>query len=710
MEKFGVLLGSGSVRGPVRREIAVPPAMPTADLLLNNYESLGIGWLWATDADGRLTYLSAPMRASLGCEEKLPDAALVDLFVSDGESAQRTLPFHLARRNRFEGVAVRLKAGGDARWWSLSGRAQFVDDEQFLGFVGHGIDITAERASAENSSRLAMYDPLTGLLNRRHMEQFLENALGVTRASGRACALLQIDLDRFKQVNDTLGHPVGDGLLKQVAERLQTVVGEAAKVCRIGGDEFQIAVLDRDDRGDLGALGDKIIASLSQPYSVGGSRCSIGASVGIAIAPYDGDTIDALVNNADLALYSAKGAGRGRYCFYSPALSQAQADRQKLEQDLGSAITAGQIAVSYQPIVGTESNEVVSFETVIRWHHPDLGEVPPDRFMPIAEETRLIAQIGEWMLRRACEDAADWPRSLKVAVNISPVQFASDNFVTTVASALAHTGLAPERLELEITEGVFLTESEDNAAKFAALKALGVRLVLDEFGTGYSSLGYLKTAPFDKIKIDQSFIRGATAKEDRNRALIAAIVALADALGMETTAAGIESFDQLAMVRDLRVRLVQGALFSASVSGPDIAEQLEQAEWTIAPSGPARQRAPRFAVLRRIGVIHEDFRYAVLMRNISETGALIEGLLDVPVGTQFVLDLGEGQLAVATVRRATHDQQGVEFEEKLVSDGQGGLCTRNRVSPYAIAAVGGRAGSANGAIPMFCTKDDWPTA
>lgn len=710
--RFGALLSVGSARGPARAEEPVPHGAPSAEMLVGNYEALGLGWFWATDAEGRISYVSEGMRAAIGLSDEGPGCKLAEAFVSGDEDEPRSLPFQLARRNRFEGLAVRLRRstasaeGEDAanRWWALSGRAQFDEAGQFTGFIGHGIDITSERVSAEASNRLAMYDPLTGLLNRRHMAQFLDAALAMSRAASRPCALLQIDLDRFKQVNDTLGHPVGDGLLKQVAERLQALVGDNAKVCRIGGDEFQIAVQDQDDRGVLGELGAGIVTALSEPFNVGGARCSIGASVGIAVSPYDGDQPEDLIRNADLALYAAKGAGRGRFCFYSRYLSDAADDRQKLEQDLRGAVAAGQIELAYQPIVNVADNSVALFEARIAWNHPQLGLLASTAFLPIAEEARLIAQIGEWTLRQACEEAACWPRSLRVAVNVSAVQFAEDGFVATVASALAHSSLDPDRLELEITEKVFLSESEDSAAKFAALKGLGVRLVLDDFGSGHSSLGYLRTAPFDKIKIDHSFIRGATAQEARNRALIAAIVALAEALGMETTADGIESFDQLEMVRSLRVSLAQGTLFSDPVPVDCIAEQLGQDQWFIPPAGPARQRAPRFAVLRKIGVIHEDFRYSVLMRNISESGALIEGLLDVPVGTQFVLDLGDGQLAVATVRRATRDQQGVEFEQKLISDGQGGLCTRNRVSPYAIAAV---EGSTCGAIPMFCTRDDW---
>ena len=447
-----------------------------------------------------------------------------------------------------------------------------------------------------------------------------------------------LDLDRFKQVNDTLGHPAGDALLKQVAERLLKIVGDKEMVSRLGGDEFQIILPDIEDRGKLGDMAADIIASLSQPYSVEGSRCIIGASVGVAIAPFDGLSSDDLVRNADLALYAAKGNGRGRFAFYSSDLHTAAEDRRAIEDDL-----RGEMTLIYQPVVNSKSNLVSGVEALIRWSHPERGVISPSMFIPIAEEAGLIWKLGEWVLRTACEDAACWPGDMRVAVNVSPIQFANADLPKIVAKALGATGLAPGRLELEIAESVFLGDTAATGHMFKALKELGVRLALDDFGTGYSSLAYLQSAPFDKIKIDQSFVRDATIPGSRNGAIIAAIVALAEALEMETTAEGIESLDQLDLIRKL-----------------------------------------------------------------SATGAFIEGLLDVPVGTRFVIDFGEGQLVTATVRRSMKHQQGVEFEKTMVSDGNGGLCTRHRVSPYLIAAA--TQSTAALALPSFTTTSDWKAA
>jgi diguanylate cyclase (GGDEF)-like protein len=531
-----------------------------------------------------------------------------------------------------------------------------------------------------------------------------------------------IDLDRFKQVNDTLGHPAGDALLKQVAERLIAVIGDREKVSRLGGDEFQIILQDEDDRGKLGAIADRIIASLSHPYSIDGSRCVIGASVGIAVSPFDGQSSDDLIRNADLALYAAKGGGRGRFRFYSSDLLQAAEDRRVLEDDLRDAITRGEMALSYQPVVDAKTNIVSGFEALLRWNHRERGEISPALFIPIAEEANLIGDLGEWALRTACREAAEWPGTLRVAVNISAIQFANDMLPKLIGEILQQTGMAPDRLELEITESVFVQNSDDTDAKFQALKDLGVRLALDDFGTGYSSLGYLRTAPFDKIKIDQSFVRSATQPGSRDGAIISAIVALAKALGMETTAEGVETLDQLALVHSLDVSHVQGFVYSKSVPCAELVERCAVGDWEIAPSGPAFQRSDRQSMYRKIGVIHEDHYYPAVLRNLSATGALIEGIVDVPLGTKFVLDFGDGQLAVSTVRRSNGAKQGVQLDEPMVNDGNGGLCTPRRISPYMMAAAGmptahlppGYYDAPQDAqrpkgLPAFSTVSDWKT-
>lgn len=659
--------------------------------LLQNYEAMGLGWFWATDAEGQITYISESVATMLaGDPDGLAGRDLLSLFKSVNSEVERkrTLPFHLIRHARFENAQAHLDVEGEERTWSLSGQPQTDAKGNFAGYLGHGIDVTEERHSAEQNSRAAIYDSLTGLPNRRKMTTLLEETIKAFRGQRRPVAVLLVNLDRFKQINDTMGHPVGDALLKQVAERLAKIIGDSDKVGRLGGDEFQVVLQDSHDRGALGDLATQIIESLSHPYSINGSRCIIGASIGIAVNPFDGVTSDEIIRNADLALHAAKDSGRGRFRFFATELLKAAEDRRVLEHDLMDALAKGEIAVHYQPVVNARTNEVSGFEALMRWNHPKRGRISPAIFIPIAEDANLIPQLGEWMLRQACKDAADWPGELRVAVNVSPIQFASDSLPGIVMSALAQSGLPPERLELEITESVFLGDTSETDDRFAALKRLGVRLALDDFGTGYSSLGYLRTAPFDKIKIDQSFVRGTTEEGARNQAIIAAIVALAGALGMETTAEGIESFDQLETMQKLKVSHVQGFLYSRAVSNDDLATYVHEGKWVIKPSGPAKQRHDRHATFRKVGVIHDNHYYPVVLRNFSASGALIDGIVDVPEGTQFVIDLGDGQLVVAAVRRTFNHQQGVEFEQSLVDDGNGGLCTRHRVSPLILAAAG----------------------
>jgi diguanylate cyclase (GGDEF)-like protein len=512
--------------------------------------------------------------------------------------------------------------------------------------------------------------------------------LAAYKAAKRACALMMLDLDRFKAVNDTMGHPAGDDLLKQVAQRLRTVIGERGEIGRLGGDEFQIILPDLDDRGKLGELANKLIQMVSLPYSIGDKQAIIGTSVGIAVAPYDGLELQELTSHSDLALYAAKNGGRGQFRFYSTDLKSEAEERRLVDEDLRAALANDELELHYQPVVRTEDHIVVGFEALARWEHPERGYVGPDVFIPIAEESNLINELGQWALHRACSDATQWPETVRVAVNVSARQFTNPGFVTIVADALAASGLEPGRLELELTETIFMGDSEETEETFRTLKKLGVRLALDDFGTGYSSLSYLRSAPFDKIKVDRTFVDSCTQKGQNSAKIIAAIIGLSDALGMETTVEGVEAFDQYHLVCAKGARFIQGWIYSRALPLQQILENIATTNFRIEPAGPARHRSERRSMFRRIGVIHEDHRYEALMRELSKTGASIEGLLGVSVGTGLVLDLGGGQLVVCTVTRSQEGRIAVEFETPLVSDGAGGLCTRHRVSPYALAAAG----------------------
>lgn len=674
-------------------------ALPAGDelqqavMLMRDYEASGLGWFWASDSDGLISYASDCLAGALGKKRgELIGQPLQSLFIMERDEDsphERTLPLILSARKTFSDLNVRAALDGAELWWSISGRPQFASDGSFAGYYGNGNDVTSRRRNQKDASRLAQYDSLTGLANRHRMGKRLDATLNAYQVAKRSCAVLMIDLDRFKQVNDTLGHPAGDELLKQVAGRLQRVVIEpGCEIGRLGGDEFQIMLPDVDDCGRLGEIAKTIITMVSQPYQIEGGRCVIGASVGIAIAPFDGINSEQLVRSADFALYASKGAGRGQFRFYSSDLHSEAERRRQIEDDLRDALEKEQMRLAYQPIVDARTNRVVTLEVLARWDHPELGPIPPSVFIPIAEEANLIGAMGDWCLRRACNEAAQLPSGVKIAVNVSASQFANPGFAALVTQALAQSGLAPEQLELELTETVFLGDRQATEDMFNALKILGVRLALDDFGTGYSSLSYLQHAPFDKIKIDKSFIRGVTQAGNRNAAIIASIVSLAQALSMDTTAEGIEAQDELEAMRKLGVGQIQGYIYSSAIPFADVCKALGDGEWVIEPDGPDRFREERRTVLRKVGLIHEDHRYEATMRNLSRTGCMVEGLLDVPIGTPFVVDLGDGQLAVAKVRRSAGHTQGLEFEEPLVDDGGGGLCTRHRVSPHVLAQAG----------------------
>jgi diguanylate cyclase (GGDEF)-like protein len=672
--------------------------------LLDDFESGGFAWMWATDAEGRLIYVSASAAARL--DKPLTDLLaqpFVALFETDLENpdergAGRPLKFQLSARNKLVDVTVRFvptrlssitdSAGERPAWWSISGHPKFSSGGKFLGYRGSAKDITSEYERKLEDSRLAEYDSLTGLANRHRMTRRLESTLSAYKAAKRSCTLMMLDLDKFKQVNDMMGHPAGDEVLRQVAQRLQRVIGDRGEIGRLGGDEFQVILPDLDDRGKLGELAAKVIQIVSQPYPVEDGRAIIGTSIGLAIAPYDGVEREEIVRAADLALYAAKNGGRGAFRFFSADLKDEAEERRVLEEDLREALAADQLELHYQPVVRTADSMVVGCEALMRWEHPERGPIGPAAFISVAEESSLIIQLGEWALRRACRDAMEWPQSVRVAVNVSAVQFASPGFLAIVTSALADSGLEPERLELELTESVFMGDSETTDEIFRQLKQLGVRLALDDFGTGYSSLSYLRSAPFDKLKVDKSFVDSCTQQDQNSAKIIAAIIGLSDALGMETTVEGVEAFDQLELVRSKGAKFIQGWIYAKALPQAALLEAMGTDAFKIEPDGPDRHRPDRRSVFRRIGIIHEDHRYEAVMRDLSTTGTRIDGLIGVPVGAGLVVDLGGGQLAVGVVTRSTDALIAVEFETPLVSDGAGGLVTRHRVSPYALAAAG----------------------
>jgi diguanylate cyclase (GGDEF)-like protein len=664
--------------------------------VLEDFEQTGIAWVWASDAEGHLSYLSPAAAKALDVPlATLLGKPLATLFETDPDNPEersaRPLGFQINARNRIVDVTVRCALPeahtGRPVWLSLSGQPKIDSSGKFHGYRGAAKDISVEYQRKIADSRLAEFDSLTGLYNRHRMHRRLESMLAAFKAAKRTCALIMLDLDRFKQVNDTMGHQAGDSLLQQVADRLRNIIGERGEIGRLGGDEFQIIIPDVDDRGKLGELAEKLIQIVAQPYAIDDNRAIIGTSVGIAIAPYDGIEIEELVRASDLALYAAKNGGRGQFRFYSADLKDEEQERQLLLDDLREALAAEELELHYQPVVRVKDNHVVGMEALMRWEHEERGWVPPGTFIPAAEESSLIGPLGDWALQRACADATKWPESVRVAVNVSARQFTAAGFVDIVADALQASGLDPDRLELELTESVFMGDSDATDETFRALKKLGVRLALDDFGTGYSSLSYLRSAPFDKLKVDKSFVDSCTQKDQNSAKIITAIIGLSKALGMETTVEGVEAFDQLDVVKSRGAELIQGWLYAKAMPQHQVLQHIHSGEFKIEPSGPDKHRPDRRSMFRRVGIIHGDHRYEAVIRDLSKTGAFIEGLVGVPLETAFVLDLGGGQLVVCKVKRSEGAQLGVEFETALVSDGAGGLCTRHRVSPYALAAA-----------------------
>jgi len=646
-----------------RRRLNVEWQAKKALNFVDEFENSGRGWFWETDPLGTLSYVSQQLAEDFHCDpEALLGRQFTDLLSVDhaSESAEerKTLGFHLSARFPFSDVVVRPASEEDVHW-SLSGNPIFDERGRFLGFRGIGTDLTEQRKSEREISRLARFDSLTGLPNRAMMRQTLDEALRNAAHRQKGCALFMIDLDRFKNVNDTLGHPIGDALLRQVADRLKSVMGNHGQVGRLGGDEFQAVLPGTVDIGLLESLARTLIEQASRPYQIEGHKVTIGASVGIAIGDPGRASADALVRNADLALYAAKAAGRGKHCFYEAAMHSEAAERQLLENDLRQAIERGELSVHYQPIVRAAGEEISGFEALCRWQHPTRGPISPAKFVPLAEEAGLIGKIGEWVLRTALEEAARWPNHVLVAVNLSPLQFNDPNVIEVVSKHLSETGVSPERLELEITEGVFLAEGDSTDDTFAKLKKIGVRLSLDDFGTGYSSLGYLKKAPFDKIKIDQSFVRGAASATNRNAAIIRAIVTLAETLGMDTCAEGVETHDDLQLIRELGVSMVQGYIFGKP-SEASIARELANSV-TVEAEGFACTREPRHRLMRRAMTSIDGTVVEVKLRNISSMGAMVECNLSVAPGTELAIDIvGVGPVR-GIVRWAQAGKFGVQF-------------------------------------------------
>jgi len=556
VSNFGVLTVARWAFHQLKTNADVGSQSESASLLLQEYEQRGVGWLWAIDAENRVTYISSRMSMMLG----KPASQLLGSSLPSLLGGHAELGKVLLEQKPFNSLEMELSTARGPRWISMAGDPIIDTAGRFEGYRGVGSDITEIRQTQERLTHLANVDVLSGLPNRGRVRQLLGESLRAATTGNVPCAIMFLDLDGFKPVNDTFGHPKGDAVLRAVAKRLMDQVGQDGHVGRMGGDEFAIVLTDAQSRRKIEQLADRIIATIKEPYLIDQTEIRIGVSIGCAFGPIDGATVDDLILKADLALYQAKDAGKGCARYFSSELQSEQEDRVRLEADLRSAIASNQFHLVFQPLIAAKNQKLVGFEALIRWNHPQRGMVPPNVFIPVAEETGLMGPIGQWVIEEACRAAATWPEHIAVALNISPKQIGMAALPNMVSEALARHKVPGNRIELEVTEGVFLGDNGGTLDVLKRLRQLGVGIALDDFGTGYSSIGYLNKAVFHKLKIDGSFVREAGSRPE-NVAIIQSIVQLAKSFRMSVCAEGVETAEDFERMRDLGCDTIQGYLF-----------------------------------------------------------------------------------------------------------------------------------------------------
>ncbi len=546
-------------------------------LLLREFEQSKSDWIWGFDAEGAINRMSAGFTTATGvAEEALLGADFVHFLrciTPPNDPLMAHLEQDVLEQQTFQDIELRVTADGRECWWSLTGKPAFDESGKYLGYIGTGSDVTERKLAERRITMLAHHDPMTGLLNRTKFTEQLNSCVARLERYGTPFSVMFLDLDQFKSVNDSRGHMAGDRLLAQVARRIQGLVRENDLVARLGGDEFAVILPNDCNVDSIGPLAARMIEEIRQVYVIDDEQINIGVSIGIAMAPMNGTRPDQILRNADLALYRAKADGRSVYRFFESQMDSEARERRLLEVELRDAVKNNELVLYYQPLVSAEDARPTGFEALVRWNHPIRGLVAPAEFIPIAEQSNLIVDIGDWTIEQACLAAVNWPDHLTVAVNLSAKHFRRSDISVVVKRALAMSGLAAPRLEIEITEGLLMENLEEVVEKLGEIRALGVTIAMDDFGTGYSSLSYLLKFPFDKIKIDRSFV-DASSDDEVARDILKAIASLGKTLKLKITAEGVETQAQAEFLSGIACHQLQGFYFARPLDHIDLPHYL----------------------------------------------------------------------------------------------------------------------------------------
>ena len=554
-------------------EIAMREQKNIIGLLLNEFEENSSDWLWEFNGNGEIQRPSGRFVNVCAQTSKELDGKHFVNFLQDHTTDNQTtsqLSNLIADRKSFRDIEVLITIDNKNHIWLLTGKPNFDKTGVYRGFVGIGRDVTFAKNAELKINKLAHSDVLTGLMNRASFNQEMDAATAKLERFGTAYGLLFLDLDKFKLVNDTRGHATGDKLLVQVSDRIREIIRSSDVIARLGGDEFAIIMHQDCDAGAAAKLAAKLIAHVGAPYDIDDEVLSIGVSIGIALAPQNGTRPTQVLRNADLALYRSKDDGRGVFRFFESQMDADQREKRMLELELRHAIDNNEFELFYQPLISSTTGEPITSEALIRWHHPIRGLISPGEFIPLAEQSTIIMEIGNWSINEACLAAAEWPNDIAVAVNISGPHFVGTDIVAHTKHALEKSNLAPHRLEIEVTESLLIDNTEEVLRTLKALKELGVKIALDDFGTGYSSLAYILKFPFDKIKIDQAFIAAAV-DDPSARSILNMISALGQSLNITITAEGVETLEQIEILKDINCQQYQGYFFAKPMPKADLA-------------------------------------------------------------------------------------------------------------------------------------------